>query len=341
MTFIQKLKFSIIKNQIEKRKKQNPFDVEAAEKYEIPDGETNHPNNSYYFSMHDLTGKSILFRLAKRGDRNELWCVYHDVNGNSYVNRDMLANEESLASVNCIEVGKEWQFQFRGPMINLKNKEAQPIEASLTGTFKSTAPIFEFSRQSDAAPTARAIAREKLSKSFLKELSENHQVHYEQAGHVTGTFELEGQTIPIDIRAMRDHSFGKRDWGYMDRHVWLMALLETGEVLNVNMVRYPAIFELQHGYFEKDGKYTCVDSIDEMDKISLSGDVPQSIACQIKLVDGRILTMTSQKEIEVHFPFDNGIYTIFEGISSIEINGVKGRGIIEFGYHCDKNRWTR
>ncbi|MDR2083448.1 MAG: hypothetical protein LBP67_00410 [Bacteroidales bacterium] len=341
MNLFQKVKFSIIKNQIEKRKKNRPFDFEYAEKYEIPEGATNHPNNSYYFSLHDLTGKSILFRLAKRGDRDELWLVYHDVDGKSYRNRDPLANNESKASVKCLKVGEEWQFQFNGPVIEVNSENKTPIQASLNATFTSTAPIFEFSRHSDSGATAKALAKEKLSKAFLKELSENHQVHYEQAGKASGTLQLDDKNISFDMRAMRDHSFGKRDWNYMDRHIWLMALLENGEVMNVNMVRYPAIFEMQHGYYEKDGKYINVFSCTEMDKITLSDKTPDSFTCEIKLVDGRNMKMICEKEIEVAFPFDNGAYTIFEGIGKLSVDGIKGRGIIEIGYNGDKNRWTR
>ncbi|MDL2241169.1 hypothetical protein LJC69_06035, partial [Bacteroidales bacterium OttesenSCG-928-K22] len=281
------------------------------------------------------------FRLAKRENRNEIWLVYHDIDGKSYCNRDLLANEETIASVKCLKVGEEWEFNFDGPMYEINSNEKTFINGSLKGTFKSTAPIFEFSRHSDSGATARAIAREKLSKAFLKEMSENHQVHYEQAGQASGTIIIGDETFSFDMRAMRDHSFGKRDWNYMDRHIWLMALLENGEVMNVNMVRYPAIFEMQHGYYEKDGKYICVDSCTEMDKISLSDKTPNKFSCDIQLVDGRKVEMTCEKEIEVPFVFDNGAFTIFEGIGKLNVDGIKGRGVIEFGYNGDKNRWTR
>ncbi|MDR0368912.1 MAG: hypothetical protein LBH82_07240, partial [Bacteroidales bacterium] len=303
--------------------------------------ESNHPNNSYYFSLHDTSGKSILFRLAKRGDRDELWLVYHDNDGKSYRNRDSLANAESSASVKCIKVGEEWQFQFTGILTEVNAETPTPIQATLNAVFTSTAPIFEFSRHSDSRATANALAREKLSKKFLKELSENHQVHYEQGGQASGTLQLGEETIAFDMRAMRDHSFGKRNWDYMDRHVWLMVLLETGEVMNINMVRYPVIFEMQHGYLEKNGQYTNVLSCTEMDKITLSDKTPDTFTCDILLADGRKVKMRCEKEIEIDFPFDNGAYTIFEGIGKLELDGVKGRGIIEFGYNADKKRWTR
>ena len=341
MSIKNKIKFSIIKKQIEKRRKQNPFDFEYAEKYEIPEGETNHPNNSYYFSLHDQNGKSLLFRLAKRENRHELWLIYHDTTGKSYRNRDLLANDESSASVKCVEVGKEWQFQFTGPMLQVGAENGEPILASLNATFKSTAPIFEFSRHADSGSSARSLANEKWNKAFLAEISENHQTHYEQAGQSAGTLQLGDEKITFDMRAMRDHSFGKRDWNYMDRHIWLMALLENGEVMNVNMVRYPAIFEMQHGYLEKDGEYVCVGSTTDMDKITLSDKTPENFVCQVNLVDGRTFEMQCEKEIEIAYTFDNGNYTIYEGIGRLSINGIKGRGVIEIGYNGNKNRWTR
>ena len=341
MRIKEKIKFLIIKKQIEKRKKQSPFDIDYAEKYEIPKGADNHPNNSYYFSAHDVEGKSLLFRLAKRENREELWLVYHDKNGNSFYNRDLLANEESSASVTCLEVGKRWNFKFSGYMVKVGAEEQPPVFASLDAEFSSTAPIFEFSRHADSAPTARALAREKWDKAFLKELSENHQTHYEQGGKVSGVLKLGDDELTVKMRAMRDHSFGKRDWNYMDRHVWLMVLMETGEVFNVNMVRYPATFELQHGYLEKEGRYVCVDSITPMDDITLSGNIPDSFSCKVKLVDDRTFNLVCEKETAIIYTFDNGAYTILEGIGHISVNGIKGRGVIEFGYNGDENRWTR
>lgn len=342
MGIMNRIKFSIMKNQIEKRKDKHPFNQDYAEYYRIPEGETNHPNNSFYFSLHDMAGKSLLFRIAQRGDRDELWFVWHDRENKTFYNRDMLANAESSAEVHCIESGKKWRFKFTGPLVEKEEeKSGKTYPVVFEGEFTATAPIFEFSRHMAAAPVARALAREKWDKDFVKNITENHQVHYEQSGHVTGKMILDGKEYSINMPAMRDHSFGKREWNYMDRHVWLTALMENGETLNVNMVRYPAVFELQTGYWEGKGGFICIDKATPMDELSLSGQTPEIVDCHVQLCDGRKVVMHCEKEVEIIFPFDNGDYTIYEGIGRIDVDGIKGRGIIEFGYNKDRNRWTR
>ncbi|MDL2326798.1 hypothetical protein LJC67_06950, partial [Bacteroidales bacterium OttesenSCG-928-A14] len=298
------------------------------------------PNNSYYFSVHDQEGRSVLFRMAHRADRVEMWFVYHDKNARTFYNREQLSKGSPSAEVTCLEVGKSWHFKFSGPMVQNGDEESEHY-AEFEGIFTASAPIFEFSRHSAVAPVARALAKEKWNGDFKSSVTENHQTHYEQAGKVKGTLRLDGETVEIDARAMRDHSFGKREWNYMDRHIWLTALLETGAIMNVNMVRYPALYELQSGYYEHNGKYICIDSATPMNDLTMCVGVPDMLSCAIKLVDDREYIMRCEKETEVVFPFDDGDYTIYEGIGSFSLNGVKGRGIIEIGFNKDEKRWNR
>lgn len=192
-------------------------------------------------------------------------------------------------------------------------------------------------------------------KVFFANLKENHQVHYEQTGEIKGELTLNGKKKEIKLKAVRDHSYGKRDWNYMDRHIWLMALMEDGTALNISMVRYPAINELQSGYFisgnvadseDDPGIYSatnkkpiCLDSVTPMDEIECSGGVPQEFDLNAKMADGRILNILCKKEIEYIFPFEDGAYTIHEGIGSFAFGGIKGRGILEFGFNKDRTRW--
>ncbi len=45
-----------------------------------------------------------------------------------------------------------------------------------------------------------------------------------------------------------------------------------------------------------------------------------------------------KREMVFEFPF--GGYTIYEGIGTFELNGKKGRGVLEFGYNDDPDRVT-
>lgn len=359
MSLKYKLKVSIITSFINKSKKSNSFDENTAELFQLPEDADASMNNSYYFSAHDTNKKnSLIFRLGKRGDgSHEVWFACRDDTGACRVNREQLLNvTDCPASVKCLEEGKKWKLAFNGKLAKVfsgkdlsaltTGREAElksPQEtASFEGIFTATSEIFEFSRHMDTAPIARALSREKWSRSFLNSLKENHQVHYEQQGKIEGTLILNGRSFKISCSAMRDHSYGKRDWDYMDRHIWLMALLDNGDALNVNMVRYPAVSELQTGYFISEGKTTCVDSVTSMDDLECNGHVPLAFQYTVKLSDGRTLLVSCKKELEFIFPFDDGKYTIFEGIGSFNLdNGIKGRGIIEFGFNGNVSRWSR
>ena len=363
MNLIENFKLSFVAKSIDKMKKKTPFNEVYSELFQLPQDAGHDMNNSYYFSGHDQAGSSIFFRLGKRGGgANELWFALKDSSGDIYFNKQQIfydgnsakassrTDNDTDASVTCIEAGKKWAFSYRGKILKAITDEnwtaissGQEVDADFEGIFTASNSIFDFSRHMDTTPIARALAREKWSKSFMMHLKENHQTHYEQPGDLKGTLILNKRSKSIKMQAIRDHSFGKRDWNYMDRHIWIMALMETGETLNVSIVRYPAVNELQTGYFISKGNTSapvCIDCATPMDELECIGRVPQKFQFTVRLSDGRTFYVSCKKELEYIFPFDNGDYTIHEGIGSFSFNESKGRGIIEFGFNKEQARWT-
>ena len=347
-----KIKTLLIKKVIDSRKGKHPFDEIYAETYTLPDDADISQNNSYYFSAHSIDGESLLFRNAFRGQgRTELWVAYKDKEGNAWVNTksEFDNHEQTGLIIKCIEPAKVWDFEFTGKLARVQLDERRNGKAtdtldsfSFKGTFTASAPIFEFSRHFDSLPVARALAREKLTKDFQGNLAASHQVHYEQSGHLNVELTINGQTKTLaNIPTIRDHSYGKRDWSFMDRHVWIIALLENGEDLNFNAVRYPIVRELQTGYLIQGNKRVCTDYYTSMDDYEKTGDVPLSFTSKVTLSDKRVFTVKAVKEMEFQFAFENNAYQFHEGLGSFDINGVKARGIIEFGFNKDEKRWNR
>ena len=190
----------------------------------------------------------------------------------------------------------------------------------------------------DSSVLANAIARQKWSRDFFDELQRNNQVHYEQQGHMKGELSIEGMKIRIDAPAMRDHSYGRREWGYMNRHVWLMALLEDGSSLNVNFVSYPAL-HLSTGYFTSAEGTACITEA-TFDVDLVPGRAPATLTCRMKLLDGSERVLTCTKEEEFVFPCGDA-YTIYEGIGAFTVDGVSGRGVMEFGWNTDPLRCVK
>jgi len=332
----QRLKQALIRRSLEKRRLTTPFNEEQAERFTLPPDADDSQNNSYYFSAHDQKGNSLLFRHAQRSvKKTEVWFAFKDADGNACINDQQLFITDAPSRVNCVEPGKTWAFSYHGQVRHLKTNKV--FNASFEGAFSAAGPIFEFGHDVDANVLAGAIAREKWSKAFFADLRNNDQVHYEQPGVITGELVLDGERIPYDMTAMRDHSFGKRDWGYMNKHFWLMALFEDGSSLNANMVSYPAL-KLQTGYYETDGKVICAKAARIIENVQKPHTVPEAFTYEAVLLDGRTLTVSCRREEVFVFPFDNGAYTIYEGIGSFELGNVKGRGILEFGWNGDPKR---
>ena len=181
---------------------------------------------------------------------------------------------------------------------------------------------------------AKAIAKEKWSKEFFETLKENNQVHIEQPGNAILSVTIGGKSTELKTHAMRDHSYGKREWSYMNRHFWLMSLFEDGSHLNANMVSYPAVKRLETGYMIDSGTISVEESgltVELPQK-----DVPEEFSYIAKLTTGEEIEVKCTKEMAFKFDFPG--YTIYEGIGTFDLNGKKGRGILEFGYNQDPGR---
>lgn len=337
MNILQRLKMSLIRRSLDKRRISSPFVVEAAEHFSLPLDADETQNNSYYFSCHDMQGNSLLMRYAKRGqNQTEVWFAYKDAASNAYVNeRQLYIGEDAPAGVRCRETGEVWDFFYDGELKNLSS--GKRCAAHFRGTFCATGGIFEFGHDVDSSVLAAAIAKEKWSRAFFADLQQNDQVHYEQQGRVEGVLEIDGARISCALPAMRDHSYGKRDWRYMNRHFWLMALLEDGGSLNANMVSYPALRALQTGYFVSKQGVSCITEAKILEDIA-PGAVPDAFSYKAKRADGKEFTVVCKKERQFDFPFDG--YTLYEGIGTFDVDGIAGRGILEFGWNSDAARYA-
>lgn len=337
MNILYPLKKVLILRSLEKRRSAHPFNAEMAEAYTIPQGADNSQNNSYYFSCHDTAGTSLLIRHAQRGTKSvEVWFAFRDAAGREFISGTQLfAAGEEPTVVSCIEPGKRWTFSYDGEAKELSG--GRTVRAKLDMAFEATGGIFEFGHDVDAGVMAEAIAREKWTRAYFAELQGNDQVHYEQPGRAAGTLSLDGEVIALNLPAMRDHSFGKRDWGYMNKHFWLMALLEDGRQLNANMVSYP-VLKLMTGYYEDGGQVIGVSAARILEDVVTPHEVPKAFTFEVRLTDGRTLSVACRCEAVFPFPFADGAYTIYEGVGAFELDGIKGRGILEFGWNGDVSR---
>ncbi len=336
MNIIFHLKRWLIRRSLNKRRLSSPFVVDPAENYSLSSDADKNQSNSYYFSCHDMKGNSLLLRYAKRGgNQTEVWFAYKDADGNAYVNdKQHYTGECATAGVNCKKPGEIWSFFYDGELRNINTQKI--CTANFNGTFTAEGEIFEFGHHLDSDIMAKAIAKEKWSKAFFKSINENNQIHYEQQGSVSGTLCIDGKSTDYVLPAMRDHSYGKRDWNYMNKYFWLMALFEDGSSFNANMVSYPAVKSIQTGYFVLGNDTVCVQDARILEDVK-SNTVPDKFTFEA-VAGGRKVSITCKKETEFVFAFNDGEYIIYEGIGTFELDGKKARGVLEFGYNGDASR---
>jgi hypothetical protein len=338
MSLKQKIKKSIILKSIKSRNLKSPFDENYAETYKLNEQSTKYNINSYYFSGHNQYNSSVYTRIAFRGDGSvEIWFVYKDTKGFVYFNKNQHCNViDSPISIKCIEVGKLWELTYKGVLSLLSDLDAN-FDVSAKLTFSSVSKIFDFETDVDPNILATSLSKEKWDKRFRENNKINKQTHYEQQGDINLDININGVLSQVVFPGMKDHSFGYRDWSYMDKHIWLMILLGNGECLNLNMVNYPHM-KLQTGYYTKNNKTIGISAATPFKELDGNGSCLPSFSYFIKLTDGQTFNVSATLECEIPFSFDS-VYTICEGIGTFVVNEIKARGIIEYGYNADRTRW--
>jgi hypothetical protein len=77
--------------------------------------------------------------------------------------------------------------------------------------------------------------------------------HLEQGGRVTGTITVDGDAIPVDCLAFRDHTWGRRSYGTLDRHTWTYGFFPSGRVFLVLEAWHDGDHYAQFGFVVQDG----------------------------------------------------------------------------------------
>ena len=335
------MKTALMKRMLLSRRAKQPFNEKLAELYSLPENAPENWNNSHYYSGHTLSGESLYCRLGYRSDGSaEVWFAYR--NGENFYSHPVTEYadaKDSPLEVTCVESGKEWEVSFAGEVIDRNDPNKKTVSCRFHGTFHATNPIFDFAYHINPTSMAVAMAREKWSKELFAEMQENSQTHYEQNGRMTGKLKLGSKTVEIDMPTCRDHSFGKRDWNYMNKHMWLMALLDNGDMLNISMVSYPAMRRLDAGNVIFGGKTISLVETIYCEEMENDGKGPDKFHIACKLENGRRVNVYAERETEIVYPMGGGSYILREGLGNFTVDGRKARGILEFGFNQDRTRW--
>ncbi|MBP5563269.1 MAG: hypothetical protein J6X51_04470 [Bacteroidales bacterium] len=314
---------------IDKRNRQNPFDYQFAENFSLDGVEDPLINNSYYFSAHDEK-KSFFARLGKRVNADETWFVIY-LDDNVYSLKQQFF-PQGQSPVKVEKDGENWAVSYQG-VLNDND------EITFQATFIAKHNPIDFTSDMPAERMATGIANEKWNKAFFEQLQNvSGQCHYEQEGVLEGQLTLNGKTVDFQLPCVRDHSFGKRDWNYMNNHLWLMAV-SSDRQFNYSLVSYPVMSVLEVGHFRDDAGMHCMWQADlDFHKIN-KGTVPQELSLNMTLDDGKTIPVRAKVLAGVTYHFQDGQYILHENIAEFTIDGKTGRGILEIGFNHDNNRF--
>lgn len=323
----------IIEKKLIERSKNTKFNLEKAESYHIKKNDGPDINNSYYFSAHE-NDLSIYCRLGIRTNQLETWFVIFYKGEKYYLNKEFFYVGKSplwvKRSLNC------WVITFDGELLDDKGNSHI---CNFKGAFSSEDNVIDFSTGMLPHRMAVAIAQEKWNKDFFNNLeSIQGQTHYEQNGLLEGKFTLDKKEVRFSIPCVRDHSFGKRDWNYMNNHLWVMAVSRKGQ-LNYSMVSYPSLTILEVGnYFEGKKLRLFKEANYDLNEISRGKNI-EKLNFVLTLDDETKLNVEA-KVINTHiFHFQQGDYKLIENIASFNINGEEYKGILEIGFNKDNKRY--
>jgi hypothetical protein len=317
------------------RSESSSGDLSLIEKRQFPTDPLNF-NDSFYFTGHDEHGTFLITRLGFRAQENtEVW---FDMNvpglGTLTMPNTTFDRGDDITwgplEYRCKEPGKSWHICYDGPLILDGRKK---IIGGLDLLFEGSMPVFNFKKDGDTSSIARSLAQEKWSRDWFMKLKDISQVHYEQGGTMRGTLRAGKRSYTLDLRAMRDHSFGTRDWNAMNRHVWLAALLENGEFINISLVSYDFLSFMTAGYIARGEKIFPVTRAGDFGRVPYGSPLGKAFVVPFdagkKMKGLELICNTTDCRT---YPM-GGSYTIHEGIADFVFNTIKGRGICEFGYN--------
>lgn len=296
--------------------------------------ETPHFNDSSYFYGRGGDGMALVTRLSVRtGAPCEVW-VSVRAPGQAIAAIPALHHprQEGWAAGGArwevVRPGKELRVTYRGPLL----RAGERLDADLDLTFHGDGPLIDFAQGVHPSTTARAIAAEPWSRSFFEKLGEIRTVHYEQVGRVVGTVRLGDDIHPVDLRSVRDHSFGRRQWHTWSRHLWFSAVREDGVAFTAACIRYDFVGPLTAGFFI-DGVAHPVAHVTPFDELGPPGVIPPTFRFEVVRVDGQRHAIEVVVDGVFPFDMDDGAYAIREAIAKVTVDGVPAVGICEFGWN--------
>ncbi len=305
-------------------------------------------NDSFVFQGADAQGNVLLTRLGFRGGGKEaevwMWGVFGGerfANDDRFVKLTSDANSEEIAAAGLrfeLVTEGEWRLTYNGTL------NGKPADVNLN--WKADAAMYCSADHMDPRGTALAMAEMPWSREYFQRIRSEKQVRIEQGGILTGTFKVDGHSFDVNMRGVRDHSWGKRDWTFLNRYLWtVLALDEEMEIAGIR-VKYLAVSPVDYGdsfkrlasgWIAGDRDVLPVSFATDLMEIGGDGSIPEKFAIKFRVPGSKLLTLeVERRQPEMPWMVQGDGFEINEAWCVISLNGVKGVGLSEFGYAADR-----
>ena len=198
----------------------------------------------------------------------------------------------------------------------------------------------------DPVGSALAMAEMPWSREYFRRIRSEKQVRIEQGGTLTGTVKVDSRNFEVNMSGIRDHSWGKRDWTYLNRYLWtVLALDEATEIAGMN-VTYLAVSPVDYGDSFKrlasgwvagpGGVLPVSFSTDLMD-VGGDGVIPGQFTLKFRVPGSKTLTLeVDRRQPEIPWIMQNGGFEVNEAWCRVALDEVTGVGLSEFGYASNR-----
>jgi len=321
----------------QKGKKRNLPIEELEQKHAEPERKSF--NDSSYFGGFSRDGFSIVTRQSFRVDKpNENWLKIHTPNNGvwGFENQDMPEGEGFIQGDLkwiCTDPGKTWELSYSGSV--WQNKAVENVEVNLT--WQATSPILNFDTAgANPIQVGKQIAKETWSSDYFAKLKELKQVHIEQGGTLSGTITWQGEKHDVELRAVRDHSWGVRNWEDWDKHFWFLGILDDGSFFNISQISYGFVNNLIASFMYDGTEYRTLNEIPFFDEIGFNKSMPTQLEFSIQENKQSTPILIKIDMLEFfHFNMD-GSYYIREAKAEFTFGDKKGIGVAEMGLNIKK-----
>jgi hypothetical protein len=310
-----------------------------------PQGEHLHFNDSFVFQGSSNRDVMFMSRLGFRDDGTEaeVW-VFLDLGGHKLVNTNTVVSLSAVSDTDISAGGLRYQYQpdddtwhitYQGPLDNAEH-------CTVDLTYRPTTRIYLSSEHMDSASTGKAMAEMPWSRAYFERLKSERQVRMEQGGTIRGTVVVDGTEHAIDLQAFRDHSWGKRDWSFLNRYIW--NILSLGSPLPLGgheythfcytTVDYGTSFKhLVSGWIAGPTSVLPIVEASDMNLLASDGVIPKDYDIVFRPKGHKPVTGQVHRLGVAHpWLLQGNDFEVNEAYCKLTIEGIDGQGMSEFGF---------